>query len=173
MSPEPAATDGGGRRVTAVLPSPIGPLTLVAVDGALVGLRMAEHRHAPAPGSDEVPDDAAFVDVAAQLTAYFAGGLDAFDVPLALGGTPFQQLVWTTLAEIPYGSTTTYGELAASIGQPGAARAVGLANGRNPVSIIVPCHRVVGADGSLTGYGGGTQRKRFLLELERGSAGLW
>ena len=107
-----------------------------------------------------------------QLTAYFAGELDTFDLPLAPRGTPFQRTVWAALQEIPYGETTSYGELAEQIGRPNAARAVGLANGKNPIGIIVPCHRVVGSGGDLTGYGGGLARKQYLLDFERAGAGL-
>jgi methylated-DNA-[protein]-cysteine S-methyltransferase len=113
-----------------------------------------------------VRDDAAFSPVARQLAAYFAGELRAFELPLVPTGTPFQQRVWSALQHIPYGATTTYGRLAEQLGQPGAMRAVGLANGRNPIAIIIPCHRVIGANGSLTGYGGGLQRKQWLLALE-------
>ncbi len=112
-------------------------------------------------------DRAAFPAVVEQLTAYFDGELTDFQVGLRLDGTPFQQRVWSALLEIPYGETRSYGQLAKRLGQPGASRAVGLANGRNPIAIIVPCHRVIGGDGSLTGYGGGIARKRTLLELER------
>ena len=153
-----------------VLDSPIGPLTLVATDGALSGLYMEMQRHRPPEetfGAPADPDTEPFATVAAQLTAYFAGELTEFDVPLTLRGTPFQQRVWAALTEIPYGETTTYGELAVEIGNPSASRAVGLANGRNPVGVIVPCHRVVGSTGSLTGYGGGLDRKRRLLDFER------
>ncbi|CNF07536.1 methylated-DNA-protein-cysteine methyltransferase Ogt [Mycobacterium tuberculosis] len=153
-----------------VLDSPVGPLTLVATDGALSGLYMEKQRHLPSEetfGAPDDPDTEPFATVAAQLTAYFAGELTEFDVPLALRGTPFQQRVWTALQGIPYGETTTYGELAAELGSPTASRAVGLANGRNPVGVIVPCHRVVGSTGSLTGYGGGLDRKRYLLDFER------
>ena len=116
--------------------------------------------------------EAPFAAVAAQLEEYFAGSRDTFEVPLELHGTPFELRVWNALQEIPYGETMGYGELASRIGQPTAARAVGLANGRNPIGVIVPCHRVIGANGSLTGYGGGIERKRILLELERGQAQL-
>ncbi|GAA1842350.1 methylated-DNA--[protein]-cysteine S-methyltransferase [Actinomadura bangladeshensis] len=153
-----------------ILDSPVGPLTLVATGGALSGLYMEKQRHLPAEetfGAPGDPDTEPFATVAAQLTAYFAGELTEFDVPLDLHGTPFQQRVWTALQEIPYGETTTYGELAAELGNPSASRAVGLANGRNPVGVIVPCHRVVGSTGSLTGYGGGLDRKRYLLGFER------
>ena len=102
------------------------------------------------------------------MEEYFAGKRQAFDLPLAPSGTEFQRRVWAALTEIPYGETRSYGQIATAIGQPGASRAVGMANGRNPVSIVVPCHRVVGASGSLTGYAGGPERKQFLLDLERG-----
>ncbi|SNT55650.1 methylated-DNA-[protein]-cysteine S-methyltransferase [Actinomadura meyerae] len=152
-----------------VLDSPVGPLTLVAEDGGLSGLYMEKQRHLPSEGTFGAPGDPdtePFATAARQLDAYFAGELTEFDVPLNLRGTPFQQRVWAALQEIPYGRTTTYGELAAEIGSPTASRAVGLANGRNPVSVIVPCHRVVGSTGSLTGYGGGLDRKRHLLDFE-------
>lgn len=155
-----------------VVDSPCGALTLVARDGHLSGLYMTEQRHRP----DEhtfgprtgVRDLAAFSAAAEQLDAYFAGERTDFNVELGLHGTPFQQRVWQSLQDIPYGETRTYGELAEILGKPGASRAVGLANGKNPVSIIVPCHRVIGANGSLTGYGGGLERKRWLLGFERG-----
>ena len=150
-----------------VVESPLGPLTLRADDGVLSGLYMTEHRHGPTLGAlgEEVPDGLGAVRE--QLAAYFAGALTAFDLPLAARGTAFQHRVWAALRDIPYGATATYGELAAAIGRPTAPRAVGLANGRNPVSIVVPCHRVIGANGALTGYGGGLERKRHLLALER------
>ncbi|MFC7303251.1 methylated-DNA--[protein]-cysteine S-methyltransferase [Streptomyces monticola] len=162
-----------------VTDSPYGPLTLVATDGVLSGLYMAGQRHRPADesfGERADPHDPPFDEVIRQLTAYFAGERTVFDLPLHLEGTPFQREVWAGLLRIPYGERRTYGELAAEIGKPGASRAVGLANGKNPVGIIVPCHRVVGADGSLTGYGGGLDRKQRLLEsegAERAAAGLF
>ncbi len=107
-----------------------------------------------------------------QLEEYFAGDRTTFDIPLAAEGAPFEREVWHALEEIPYGETVSYGEIARRVGQPTAARAVGTANGRNPIAVIVPCHRVIGADGSLTGYGGGLERKRLLLELERGQGRL-
>jgi len=117
----------------------------------------------------EAPDRAGVLDaVIEELTAYFAGQLRAFTVPVVLAGTPFQQRVWAALQRIPYGTTTSYVALARQIGSPGAMRAVGLANGANPVAIVVPCHRVIGADGSLTGFGGGLRIKRTLLDLEQG-----
>jgi methylated-DNA-[protein]-cysteine S-methyltransferase len=151
---------------TTIVHSPVGPLTLTARDGSLSGLHMQDQRHAPARSPESQRDDGAFEEIVEQLHAYFAGQLTQFDLPLAMDGTPFQRRVWAALREIPYGQTISYGELAHSVGSPGAARAVGLANGRNPVGIIVPCHRVIGADGSMTGYGGGLQRKVWLLEHE-------
>ena len=117
-----------------------------------------------APGWEPAP--AAFADVSEQLGEYFAGRRTSFDVPLPMDGAPFERRVWRALQEIPYGETVSYGELARRIDQPSAARAVGMANGRNPIAVIVPCHRVIGADGTLTGYGGGLERKRLLLDLE-------
>jgi methylated-DNA-[protein]-cysteine S-methyltransferase len=156
--------------VHAVTDSPIGALTLVGTGGALAGLYMVEHRYAPASFGER--DDGAFAEVVEQLAEYFAGTRTEFDLALAPVGTPFQQRVWAELRAIPYGETTTYGELAAAIGRPAASRAVGHANGHNPISIVVPCHRVIGTSGSLTGYGGGLARKRFLLALESGVPAL-
>ena len=175
-----------GRRSHTVVDSPVGPITLLATDGRLTGLYLSERRHPPAAeqfgaevgagqfgagqfgaGQFEAPGGGPLGAAAAQLSKYFAGRLTSFDLPVTMAGTAFQRLVWSALRDIPYGSTISYGELAALIGRPSAARAVGLANGRNPISIIVPCHRVVGSDGSLTGYGGGLERKRYLLGLER------
>ncbi|WP_328913904.1 MULTISPECIES: methylated-DNA--[protein]-cysteine S-methyltransferase [unclassified Streptomyces] len=156
--------------VHTVVDSPCGPLTLVARDGRLAGLYMTDQRHRPPQESFGRPDALpAFERAAEQLAAYFAGDLTGFDIELAMVGTPFQQRVWAALCEIPYGETVSYGELAQSLGQPGASRAVGLANGKNPIGVIVPCHRVVGANGSLTGYGGGLDRKRWLLDFEQGA----
>jgi methylated-DNA-[protein]-cysteine S-methyltransferase len=155
-----------------VTDSPYGLLTLVASDGALSGLYMTDHRHRPAEetfGARRAPDDDPFRAVIEQLSAYFDGDLKEFDLPLTMRGTAFQQRVWQQLTRIPYGETWSYGELADALGNPKASRAVGLANGKNPVSIIVPCHRVIGANGSLTGYGGGLDRKRRLLDFERGT----
>ncbi|MET9502054.1 methylated-DNA--[protein]-cysteine S-methyltransferase [Streptomyces sp. NPDC006622] len=150
-----------------VIDSPYGPLTLVAEDGVLCGLYMTEQRHRPAEETFGPRDATLFGATEEQLEAYFAGELKEFALPLSLHGTPFQRTVWEALRQIPYGETRTYGELAEALGNPTASRAVGLANGRNPVGIIVPCHRVVGANGSLTGYGGGLDRKQRLLDLER------
>ncbi|MEU2778769.1 methylated-DNA--[protein]-cysteine S-methyltransferase [Streptomyces sp. NPDC007162] len=155
-----------------VTDSPYGPLTLVAEDGTLCGLYMAEQRHRPPEETFGDRDDDLFAEAEEQLAAYFAGELKAFTLELRLNGTPFQRSVWDQLTRIPYGETRTYGELADALGNPQASRAVGLANGRNPVGIIVPCHRVIGADGNLTGYGGGLPRKQRLLDFERG-AGLF
>jgi methylated-DNA-[protein]-cysteine S-methyltransferase len=152
-----------------VVDSPCGPLTLVAQGNALCGLYMTEQRHRPDQLTFGEPDSGAdiFARAETELKEYFAGQRNEFEVPLTLVGTPFQQRVWTALQDIPYGATTSYGELADRLGQPTASRAVGLANGKNPISIIVPCHRVVGASGSLTGYGGGLERKRYLLDFEQ------
>lgn len=155
-----------------VIDSPYGPLTLVADDGVLCGLYMTDQRHRPPQENFGERDDRPFGEAIDQLNAYFAGELKDFTLPLSLHGTPFQRSVWDQLRKIPYGETRSYGQLAAALGNPGASRAVGLANGRNPIGIIVPCHRVVGASGSLTGYGGGLPRKQRLLDFERG-AGLF
>jgi methylated-DNA-[protein]-cysteine S-methyltransferase len=160
-------------RAHLVMDSPIGPLTLVADGAALACVYMSDHRHAPADDTfgpaDPPPGPQADVlgQAERQLTEYFAGTRTEFDLPLAMPGTDFQQQVWAGLRQIPYGETISYGELARRLGKPNASRAVGLANGRNPVSIIVPCHRVVGSTGRLTGYGGGLDRKARLLDLER------
>ena len=127
---------------------------------------MLGQTHEPSRAGWELNDDA-FPDAVEQLAAYFAGELTDFDLNLELAGTAFQRRVWAALQTIPYGETRSYGEIAIQIGAPGASRAVGLANGRNPIGIIVPCHRVIGASGDLTGYGGGLDRKRALLELEK------
>lgn len=145
--------------------SPIGPLTLAGENGKLTHLLMLDHSHAP-DRTGWRRDDTAFADVVEQLGAYFAGDLTEFDLSYEMVGTDFQRRVWAALLTIPYGQTRSYGELAMQIGAPKASRAVGLANGRNPISIIVPCHRVIGSNGSLTGYGGGIDRKRLLLDLE-------
>ncbi|HEY2206659.1 MAG TPA: methylated-DNA--[protein]-cysteine S-methyltransferase [Pseudonocardia sp.] len=155
-------------RVHTLVDSPIGPITLVAEDGVLAGLYMDQHRHQPPAETFGGPDAASLRAPIAQLEEYFAGERTEFDLPLAMGGTPFQRSVWNALREIRYGETVSYGELAERIGRPTAIRAVGLANGKNPISIVVPCHRVIGSGGSLTGYGGGLARKRHLLDFERG-----
>jgi methylated-DNA-[protein]-cysteine S-methyltransferase len=148
--------------------SPIGELLLAGDGQALHHLSMQHGRRPLKLDASWQRDDAAFTDVVEQLTDYFAGARRTFDVPLILAGNPFERRVWDELLGIPYGETASYGLIAKRLGQPDAARAVGLANGRNPVAVIVPCHRVIGADGSLTGYGGGLERKRLLLDLESG-----
>lgn len=152
--------------ISTVYDSPCGPLTLISNGAALTDLQFENPRYpyTPAPpGSDAILDKAR-----RQLDQYFAGRLRVFELPLAPKGTPFQQRVWQALLAIPYGATRSYGQQAVAIGSPQASRAVGLANGRNPISIIIPCHRVIGSKGALTGYGGGMERKQLLLDLERG-----
>lgn len=148
--------------------SPIQPLLLTSDGAALTGLFMIAHKHGPEIGTAWTQDDKAapFAEAKRQLAAYFAGHLTDFDLPLAPTGTAFQKRVWDELRRIPHGQTVSYGELARRIGSPKACRAVGLANGRNPLSIVVPCHRVVGANGRLVGYAGGIASKEALLALE-------
>ena len=146
--------------------SPVGLLTLAGMGGRLRHLRMVDQTYEPSHDGWEA-NDAFFGDAVAQLDAYFSGELVEFDVDLELIGTEFQRRVWKALLTIPYGETRSYGDIALQIGSRGAFRAVGLANGHNPIGIIVPCHRVIGANGSLTGYGGGLDRKKHLLEMER------
>jgi methylated-DNA-[protein]-cysteine S-methyltransferase len=149
-----------------VYESPVGPLRLESQDGALVAL----HLNAK-PGPENV-EDPVLAGATEQLRAYFAGERTTFELPLDMHGNPFERRVWDELKQIPYGETVSYGEIAQRIGAPGAARAVGLANGRNPIAIIVPCHRVIGANGKLVGFGGGLPMKRALLDLEQGVASL-
>lgn len=153
------------------VPSPIDDLCLAAKGDALAGLYMQGHLHVTPDGwGEEVALARApqvLRDAAVQLAEYFEGRRQTFDLPLAAAGTPFQHGVWDKVSDIGYGDTWTYGEIAEHIGRPSAARAAGHAIGRNPISIIVPCHRVVGASGRLVGYGGGVRRKQFLLDLER------
>ncbi len=148
--------------------SPIQTLRLVSDGRSLLAIHLPVEKHAALVRSDWIEDDsiAPFRETKTQLAAYFAGELRRFDLPLKPEGTAFQQVVWAALQRINYGQTITYGALALAIGQGGAARAVGLANGRNLLSIVVPCHRVIGADGRLTGYAGGVDRKRWLLAHE-------
>jgi methylated-DNA-[protein]-cysteine S-methyltransferase len=150
----------------ALLHSPVGPL-YVALDGGFL-----THLDTNGHGAPQGDDDPRFTQIKRQLEEYFAGSRTQFDAPLALRGDAFQARVWAELQRIPYGETVSYGHVAKRIGAPDAARAVGLANGQNPIAVIVPCHRVIGADGSLTGYGGGLERKRLLLELESGVLSL-
>jgi len=152
--------------------SPLGDMLVTRDDDGITGLDLPISRY-PRPVQDDWQrDDAAFDDIRTQLAEYFAGDRQDFDLPLNAGGSRFQSLVWQALVEIPYGETTSYGKVAVSIGHPDGPRAVGLANGQNPIPIIVPCHRVIGADGSLTGYGGGLSAKRWLLDHEAKHAGL-
>jgi methylated-DNA-[protein]-cysteine S-methyltransferase len=154
------------------LDSPIGELLVTRDDVGLTALHLPVSKYPPRVRDDWQRDDTAFADVRTQLDEYFAGSRQEFDLPLHIRGNSFQQQVWDALCEIPYGETTSYGKVAASIGHPDGARAVGVANGQNPIPIIVPCHRVIGADGSLTGYGGGLDAKRWLLDHEARHAGL-
>lgn len=153
-------------RTYTVVDSPLGDLTVAAEDGALTGVYFPGHKRRPAQETFGAREDTGFGAVRAQLAEYFAGERRDFDLPLAPRGEEFRQRVWRLLLEIPYGATRSYGELARELGDPALAQAVGAANGANPVSVIIPCHRVVAADGNLTGYAGGLERKRFLLDLE-------
>jgi methylated-DNA-[protein]-cysteine S-methyltransferase len=155
------------------MPSPVGELLLTAVEEGLTSVWFEEHRYGSSVGAEwrraetEAGPAARILRAAReQLDAYFAGELTTFDLPLAAAGTSFQERVWAALRTIPFGRTMSYGELALRLGEPKAVRAVGSANGHNPISIIVPCHRVIGARGALTGFGGGIERKRWLLEHE-------
>jgi len=149
--------------------SPVGLLTLAGRGERLQHLRMVDQTYEP-NRADWQRDDSAFADAVAQLDEYFRGERREFDLELDLGGTDFQRRVWTALLTIPYGETRSYGQIATQIDAPGAFRAVGLANGHNPIGIIVPCHRVIGSNGSLTGYGGGIERKKMLLGMEKSNS---
>ena len=148
--------------------SPIEPLLLASDGESLTSLFMVTQRHGPFFSESWIRDDNAkpFAEARRQMEAYFAGELTEFDLPLNMIGTEFQKTVWRELLNIPFGVTISYGELAERVGNPSASRAVGAANGRNPISIIVPCHRVIGSNGKLTGYGGGIERKEWLLAHE-------
>jgi methylated-DNA-[protein]-cysteine S-methyltransferase len=146
--------------------SPLGPMVLAATERGLAGAWFDGQKHQPAVGAPVCGGQCWIALAREQLAAYFAGRLHQFDLPLDLHGTPFQRAVWQALLDIAPGQTTSYRRLAEAIGTPAATRAVGAAVGRNPVSVIVPCHRVLGSDGSLTGYAGGLQRKTWLLDLE-------
>ncbi len=146
--------------------SPVGPLLLAGESNALRRVSFESSKRSAPPGADSKLDKKPFAEVIRQLQAYFNGELKEFDLPLAMEGTEFQLRVWNALRTIPYGETISYAQLAERIGNPKAVRAVGLANGSNPIPIIVPCHRVIGSDGSLTGFGGGLSTKKMLLELE-------
>jgi methylated-DNA-[protein]-cysteine S-methyltransferase len=154
--------------------SPVGKLLVTAdAAGRLTRLRFPDRTdRASAQPTGWIHDEAPFAELRRQLGAYFASELEDFELELTPSGTPFQLAVWDALQTIPYGATASYGDIAHAIGQPGAARAVGGANNRNPIAIVIPCHRVIGASGSLTGYGGGLDRKRLLLELEAGTPTL-
>jgi methylated-DNA-[protein]-cysteine S-methyltransferase len=159
---------GGDFVIYTTMDSPIGELLLLGDGESLHGLYMQAGRH-PVPINPRWErDDEAFADVRRQLDEYFAGERSTFDIKMHMEGTAFQRTVWHALTEIPYGETISYGELARRIGRPDRARAVGTANGQNPIAVIVPCHRVIGANGKLVGYGGGLDNKRRLLELEQG-----
>ncbi len=149
--------------------SPVGALTLVADDDSLVAILWEEDAptRVPLPAAVAAPDHPVLVEAGRQLDEYFAGRRRAFDLPLRFRGTEFQRAVWSALLAIPFGETSSYGAIARSLGRPGAARAVGAANGRNPISIVAPCHRVIGANGALTGFAGGLAAKETLLALER------
>jgi methylated-DNA-[protein]-cysteine S-methyltransferase len=152
--------------------SPVGPLLLAADDVGLRQILFLNGRHKVRPDPAWHENSAPFQEATRQLRDYFAGDLEAFDLPLAPEGTPFQLEVWRRLCHIPYGETISYGALARRIGNPNASRAVGLANGSNPIPIVIPCHRVIGSNGKLTGYGGGLPIKEKLLALERGQLRL-
>ena len=149
------------------LSSPIGPLLLVADDSGLREIRFAKNGQPAKPDREWKKDSSAFSATKRQLTDYFGGKLETFDLAVCPQGTDFQQSVWSELCKIPYGDTISYGELARRVGNPNASRAVGLANGSNPIPIIIPCHRVIGSNGKLTGYGGGLDIKEKLLALEK------
>ncbi|HEY5316534.1 MAG TPA: methylated-DNA--[protein]-cysteine S-methyltransferase, partial [Solirubrobacteraceae bacterium] len=153
-------------------PSPIGELLLAGDGETLAALHMQDGRRPIRAQPGWTRSDEPFARARGQLAEYFEGRRHSFDVPLNPAGRPFELAVWRALLEIPYGETVSYGALARALGRPAAARAVGLANARNPIAVIIPCHRVIGADGSLTGYGGGLERKRLLLDLEAGVQAL-
>lgn len=153
------------------VPSPIGPITIVSNGDAITGLTMRPAADVTARGGAWIEGDDSLAAACEQLLAYFAGELRQFSLKLAPVGSAFQQQVWAALQHIPFGETRSYGALAASLGHTGSARAVGAANRTNPIGIVVPCHRVIGADGTLTGYAGGLERKKFLLEHEAALSG--
>jgi methylated-DNA-[protein]-cysteine S-methyltransferase len=166
---EPSAPMAAVRHTTIV--SKLGELTVVGNSGTVVGLYFPHHWYRPDPASFGPRSEAGFDDVRAQIGEYLAGDRKGFDVPVTTGGDERQERVWDLIRRIPYGETATYGELASQLGDGTTAQEVGTAVGRNPVSLLVPCHRVVGAGGKLTGYAGGLARKRFLLDLEAEVAG--
>ena len=154
-----------------IMDSPVGPLLLVGGPEGLAEIRFTPEGQPPTPRADWEADPGAFTEVSAQLGEYFAGTRRDFTLALDPHGTPFQRAVWAALETIPYGETISYADLARRINKPKAVRAVGAANGQNPLPIVIPCHRVIGSDGSLTGYGGGLPIKRALLDLERQTTG--
>jgi len=156
-----------------IIESPIGELTLVADEGRLTGVYFPHHWYKPDPATFGPRSGAGFEEATEQLAEYFAGDLRNFDLTVEIRGVAFQAQVWNLIAEIPYGQTATYGDLAREVGGGATPKDVGAAVGRNPLSVIVPCHRVVGKDGSLTGYAGGLARKRFLLDLEEKATRLF
>jgi len=153
-----------------IMPSPLGNILLTADERGLTGINFQDGQGAKNPPRSSVEAMAPFKEAVAQISAYFRGKRRSFDLPLSPAGTAFQRRVWDALREIPYGRTVSYGDLAKRLGKPTASRAVGAANGRNPLPIVVPCHRVIGSDGRLTGYYGGTHLKEFLLNLEGSTA---
>lgn len=159
----------GKQEFFTIVDSPIGRLLLTGDEKALTGLHMISAKEAEPLIGERTESADSFARATAQLDQYFAGERSHFDLELRPTGTDFQLAVWQALREIPFGETRSYGQVAASIGRPKAARAVGMANNRNPIAVIVPCHRVIGADGSMVGYGGGLDRKTLLLDLERGA----
>jgi methylated-DNA-[protein]-cysteine S-methyltransferase len=160
------STNAASTTYFTVMPSPVGRLTLVGENEQLLGIYFENAPLAAAPPEAWARDDHRLAGAVGQLEEYFAGARTGFNLPLAPRGTPFQQTVWAELLRIPFGETRSYGQLAHAVGKPTASRAVGAANGRNPLSIVIPCHRVIGADGSLTGYGGHVSRKVILLDHE-------
>jgi methylated-DNA-[protein]-cysteine S-methyltransferase len=163
---------GGCLVMYTIVQSPIGELLLLGDGEVLHGLYMQAGRKPVRMRAAWQRDDSALADAREQLAEYFAGERTSFDLPMQLNGSAFQRNVWHALTAIPYGQTISYGELARRIGRPDLARAVGTANGQNPIAVIVPCHRVIGSDGKLVGYGGGLENKRLLLDLEQGTVPL-
>lgn len=168
-----STTQSATQRLYAYFNSPIGPLLLSGDGVALSGLHFSTGSKAQGAQPHWRPAEGAFTQVKRQLEEYFAGQRKCFELTLSAAGTPFQRSVWQALMEIPYGETVSYADIARRIGNPKAVRAVGTANGCNPVGIIVPCHRVIGSNGSLTGFGGGLESKRYLLQHEARHSGLW
>lgn len=171
VSPGPVGTVPAGAATHTTVRSSLGDLTVVARGGAVTGLYFPHHWYLPGRDAFGEYRDAGFDDVRRQLDEYLAGERREFDLPVETAGSPFQERVWRLISQVPYGATVSYGELARELGDGATAQQVGAATGRNPVSIVIPCHRVVGASGGLTGYAGGLRRKRALLDLEQGVAG--